>query len=314
MMNTMIPLTIANTLDQSAKQRVEAKPNQTLKNVVQQHDLAPKGNYDIYDREGKVISNEPAQNHREATVYVGVSKIAGGAIHPGLDFDDDDDWDIDEPNVKPGEVTFKLTNGERHSAQPKKSETLFDTFERVVGGPRDGTTVEIIDSNYEDVSSRRSSDMIGRAFSVGLKKIIGGGFPRNRIHELQIEYPSIRAVGKHSSATEIQMFVVRFPSSGKTSSGFWEIAIYCPNASSQLMHAYVLNHSEISSSPSVSLFPRPPSASYASGAGDGFVPGTKRTGHWICHGHILPHLNALGSDPIKRIGAYINHIQNLLNQ
>jgi hypothetical protein len=80
MKNEMIPLTIANTLDQSAKQRVEAKPNQTLKNVVQRHDLAPKGNYDIYDREGKVISNEQAQNYREATVYVGVSKIAGGGI------------------------------------------------------------------------------------------------------------------------------------------------------------------------------------------------------------------------------------------
>ena len=35
--------------------------------------------------------------------------------------------------------------------------------------------------------------------------------------------------------------------------------------------------------------------------------------HWICHGDILPHLNNLGLDPIQRIGAYINHIQNLLN-
>ena len=177
MMNTMIPLTIANTLDQSAKQRVEAKPNQTLKNVVQQHDLAPKGNYDIYDREGKVITNEPAQNHREATVYVGVSKIAGGAIHPGLDFDDDDDWDIDieEPNVKPREVTFILQNGERHSAQPNDREYLIDTYKRVVGGPRDGTPVEIMDSDGNAVSSRLSRDMIGRTFRVHLRAIPGGG-------------------------------------------------------------------------------------------------------------------------------------------
>ena len=173
----MIPLTIANTLDQSAKQRVEAKPNQTLKNVVQQHDLAPKGNYDIYDREGKVITNEPAQNHREATVYVGVSKIAGGAIHPGLDFDDDDDWDIDieEPNVKPREVTFILQNGERHSAQPNDREYLIDTYKRVVGGPRDGTPVEIMDSDGNAVSSRLSRDMIGRTFRVHLRAIPGGG-------------------------------------------------------------------------------------------------------------------------------------------
>ena len=35
MQNNMIPLTVANTLDQTTKQRIEAKPNQTLKQAVQ---------------------------------------------------------------------------------------------------------------------------------------------------------------------------------------------------------------------------------------------------------------------------------------
>ena len=30
-------------------------------------------------------------------------------------------------------------------------------------------------------------------------------------------------------------------------------------------------------------------------------------------GNIMPHLQRLGSDPVVRVGAYINHIQNLLN-
>ncbi|MEK9731478.1 MAG: hypothetical protein VW230_06940, partial [Candidatus Poseidoniales archaeon] len=104
-------------------------------------------------------------------------KIAGGAIHPGLDFDDDDDWDIDieEPNVKPREVIFILQNGERHSAQPNDREYLIDTYKRVVGGPRDGTPVEIMDSDGNAVSSRLSRDMIGRTFRVHLRAIPGGG-------------------------------------------------------------------------------------------------------------------------------------------
>ena len=80
MMNTMIPLTVANTLNQTSKQRIEAKPNQTLKQVVQAQKLSPEGDFDVYDQMGKVISNQQAANHRDSTVYVGVAKVAGGAI------------------------------------------------------------------------------------------------------------------------------------------------------------------------------------------------------------------------------------------
>ncbi len=80
MQNEMIQLTIANTLDQTAKQRVEVQGNQTLKQVVQQRNLAPNGSFDVYDQVGKVITNQAAANHRDATVYVGVAKVAGGGL------------------------------------------------------------------------------------------------------------------------------------------------------------------------------------------------------------------------------------------
>ena len=80
MNNKMIPLTVANTLDQTTKQRIEAQPNQTLKQVVQEQNLAPQGAFDVYDQLGKVISNTSVANHRDATVYVGVAKVAGGAL------------------------------------------------------------------------------------------------------------------------------------------------------------------------------------------------------------------------------------------
>jgi len=178
MQNTMIPLTVANTLDQTTKQRIEAKPNQTLKQAVQAQNLAPQGAFDVYDQLGKVISGNNVANHRDATVYVGVAKVAGGALRGGFDLDDDDDgWDLDDPAplVKPREVTFILQNGERHAAQPNPNELLIQTYERVVGRPRDGSPMEIYDNGGAVVSSRSAPDMVGRSFRVGLRQFPGGG-------------------------------------------------------------------------------------------------------------------------------------------
>ena len=178
MQNEMIQLTIANTLDQTAKQRVEVQGNQTLKQVVQQRNLAPNGSFDVYDQVGKVITNQAAANHRDATVYVGVAKVAGGAIPGGLDLDDDDDgWDLDDdmPPVKPREVIFILPSGERQAAQPNDGELLIQTYQRAIGAPRDGTPMEVYDANGQAVSNFASNDMIGRAFHVGPRRFIGGG-------------------------------------------------------------------------------------------------------------------------------------------
>jgi hypothetical protein len=130
MMNTMIPLTVANTLDQTNKQRIEAKPNQSLKSVIKLQQLAPAGEFDVYDQAGKVISNEHASQHRDSTVYVGVAKVAGGAYNQGFDLDDDDDdgWDLDDDEqlVKPREVIFILQDESRVSAVPTDGEWLPD--------------------------------------------------------------------------------------------------------------------------------------------------------------------------------------------
>ena len=50
MMNEMIPLTVANTLNQTAKNRIEARSDQSLKQAIQNQNLAPKGQFDIYDQ------------------------------------------------------------------------------------------------------------------------------------------------------------------------------------------------------------------------------------------------------------------------
>ena len=162
MMNNMIPLTIANTLDQSTKKRVEVAANQTVKEAVRQNNPTPMDTFDVYNGDGELISDEQAAHHRNSTLYVGVEKV------------------------------------------------------------------------------------------------VGGGVPRKRLGELQIEYPSIQPVKQWTDRKQAKMFLVRFPSNGRTQSGFWEIVIHCPNAGSALMHAYVLNFGEITGRVGVSLFANPP--------------------------------------------------------
>ena len=175
MMNKMTPLTIANTLDQSNKQRVEVDSQQTIKQGVRTQNLGPKGNFDVYDQFGKVISNQQAGQFRDATVYVGVGKIAGGAGFSLDDQDDDDGWDLDDdlPN-KPAEFTLILPSGDRQPIRPNEGELLIDAYYRVFGKPRDGTPMEIMDSDGNIVSSRIGSDMVGRAFRAHIGFIPGG--------------------------------------------------------------------------------------------------------------------------------------------
>ena len=314
MQNQMIPLTVANTLDQSQKQRVEVLQNATLKQAIQDMKLAPKGQFDIYDAMGSVISNNNAAAHRDSTIYVGVAKVAGGA---GIEFDDDWDEGIDllEIQNKQAFITLIRPDNSRHKVIPQPGETIIQVMERAGLQSLDGVPMEVRDNHKEVVSNLVANDMIGRSFFLVPQRIRGGacGIPRERLVELKVEYPSLRPVRIHTTAKHTSMISVQFPSNGKTRNGFWQIAIHCPNASSGLPHAYVVNNDQITQRPSVTIYNgNTPNVSYGTGSSN-TLPGTNKPSHWICHGDILPHLNQIGNDPVRRIGAYINHIQNLLN-
>jgi proteasome lid subunit RPN8/RPN11 len=79
-MNTqMIPLTVANTLDQTSKQRIEIPSGITVKQAVVQSKNAPQGEFDIFNGNGQVISGRSVDDFKDSTIYVGVKKVAGGA-------------------------------------------------------------------------------------------------------------------------------------------------------------------------------------------------------------------------------------------
>jgi len=174
MKNEMIPLTVANTLDQSQKQRVEIPQNASLKQAIENLNLAPKGQFDIYDATGSVISNSNAAAHRDSTIYVGVAKVAGGA---GIEFDDDWDEgiDFDDIPIKEAHLTLIMQDGARHNITPQPRETVMQVVERAGLRPRDGSPLEVRDNHQEVVSNLMANDMIGRSFFVVPQRIPGGG-------------------------------------------------------------------------------------------------------------------------------------------
>ena len=218
MQNTMVPLTVANTLDQSTKERIEAQSQQTVKQAIMDAKMAPKGQFDVFDNLGKVVSNKTVDQFRDKTIYIGVQKVAGG-----------------------------------------------------------------------------------------------GGIPLDRLNELRVDYPSIQPVMQHTDKTHTDMICLQFPSNGKTASNFWRIVIHCTDGSKGLPHTFLLNNAEQKGRVGVSIFQGNSIPSTGYGTTHKTIPGTNKTAYWICHGGILEILNIIGADPIKRMGAYINHIQNLLN-
>ncbi|MBI79571.1 MAG: hypothetical protein CMQ51_04020 [Gammaproteobacteria bacterium] len=83
-----ICLTVSSALDQGQKRRIELSPSSENKTVVQaikDEGIAPKGNFDVFDSTGQVITNNKVKNLPDQRIYVGPKKVAGGAIGIPLD-------------------------------------------------------------------------------------------------------------------------------------------------------------------------------------------------------------------------------------
>ena len=171
MNNEMIPLTIANTLDQSMKTRVEV-PDTTVKQAVKHANLAPKGNYDVYDSAGVIISNNNTRNYRDSTVYVGVPKVAGGAPIELDESWDKDGIDLGNFSGRPSAyVTLVLIDGSRYQIAPRQNETLIQLAERAGFKPRYGTPIAIRDGNAFIVSNNNAGIYRNSTVYVGLRYV-----------------------------------------------------------------------------------------------------------------------------------------------
>lgn len=138
-----------------------------------------------------------------------------------------------------------------------------------------------------------------------------GGFPLNRISELRVDYPSLKVVREHVSNGCTRMLVVSLPDNRKrTAHGVYKVAIDVMNGLDQVPVSYVLNIEDVQQRRFII-------AGGTSGArydqSQRTIPGTAKQAWWICHGNFSSVYSVLDSDPVVRIGGYLNHIISLLN-
>ena len=78
MQNEKIPPTVVNFPNQQAKHRSRPKSNAKVGHRAKSYPME----FDIYNQFGQVISNDVAANYRDATVYIGLTKIECGSYLP----------------------------------------------------------------------------------------------------------------------------------------------------------------------------------------------------------------------------------------
>ena len=136
------------------------------------------------------------------------------------------------------------------------------------------------------------------------------GFPLNRISQLRVDYPSLKVVREHVSNGYARMLVVSLPDvHGRTTGGEWKILIDA-NDLDQVPISYVLNVENVRKFGNII---RGGTKSHTYDHSFATIPGTNKEAWWICHGNFSSVYSVLDTDPVVRIGGYLNHIISLLN-
>ena len=137
-----------------------------------------------------------------------------------------------------------------------------------------------------------------------------GGFPLNRISQLRVDYPSLKVVREHVSNGYARMLVVSLPDvRGRTTDGEWKILIDA-NDLDQVPISYVLNVENVRTFRNII---RGGQKAHTYDHSFATIPGTNKEAWWICHGNFSSVYSVLDTDPVVRIGGYLNHIISLLN-
>ena len=95
----MVQLTLSNAVDQSQKIRVEVPAGTTVEQAARDAGIAPQGSFDVFTPGGEAVTQTSVDQHRDAVLYVGPQKVAGGDAFTA-EFDDGDFVLEPEPGVE----------------------------------------------------------------------------------------------------------------------------------------------------------------------------------------------------------------------
>ncbi len=120
------------------------------------------------------------------------------------------------------------------------------------------------------------------------------------LQRLKLDFPTLLPVHDMIQSGSVQMFTLNvMDSRRRTEDGFYRIVVHCPNASSQMPMAYVINKMTVARHPHA----------YSKGK----VPGTNSSSIMVCLGPYQGTYLANPGDVSSKLSGFINHIISVLN-
>ena len=294
----MVQLTLSNAVDQTQKIRVEVPAGTTVAQAARDAGIAPKGSFDVFTPGGESVTQASVDQHRDAVLYVGPQKVAGGAEEfilepePGVEV-------VPGPPAGPKAVTFVSVYDPtvRHEVVPQEGQNVRDAAMMAGLAPRDGSGWDVFDALAEGVGERVATELTGEVLYVGPRAIEAGSVNLEEISKVRIDFPSIRVVSGHARGGLAGMIHLTIKDERNRAVGDHYQCVV--DIRTDAWSTHIINLRVGVRHPHVYSGSR--------------VPGTNKGSFTVCQGNYTKVLEKAGKTASGRLSAYLNHISNVLN-
>ncbi len=303
----MVQLTLSNAVDQTQKIVVEVPAGTSVAQAARDAGIAPQGSFDVFTPGGEAVTQASVDQHRDAVLYVGPQKVAGGdAFTP--EFDDEGFILEPEPGVEvaegppagPKTITFVSVwdSTARHEVVPQGGQNARDAATMAGLAPRDGSGWEVFTAMGVEVGDQVATELTGEVLYVGPRAIEAGGVNLEDISKVRTDFPSIRVVRGHTRGNEVDLIHMAIQDErNRTTGSQFECVIDLRSEGGWGTH--VLNLREGVRCPHVYTRSR--------------VPGTAKDSFVVCEGNSREAIGKSGKSASAKLSGYLNHIASLLN-
>jgi len=315
----MVQLTLSNAVDQTQKIRVEVPAGTTVAQAARDAGIAPKGSFDVFTPGGEAVTKASVDQHRDAVLYVGPQKVAGGiAFTPdGEEFILEPEPGVEVaagPPVGPKAVVFvsSYDSTVRHDVVPQEGQSVRDAARMAGLAPRDGSGWEVFDAMGVEVGNRVAMELTGEVLYVGPRAIEAGsrawsspGLTAKDLRRMKISYPSVVSIGNHRLANGnsgvVQVSMIGKQSHRLSKTITYQIVIDFRGFPAEVPYAYVsapddsqILHCNIFHEDRYALAPRIPLCA-------------------VCIGDYQDEFWNLPKDRLCRLDCYLNQLQYALS-
>ena len=310
----MIQLTMSNAVDQTKKIRIEVPAGTSIAQAAKDSGIAPKGAFDVFTPGGEAVTQMSVDRHRDAVLYIGPQKVAGGANDEFILDPEPGDEIEDGPQMGPKFICFTSAYDPtvRHDVVPQDDQTVKQAAQMAGMGPRDQSAWSVFDADGTTVDNQPASELTGEVLYVGPTAIDAGakswsslGLDHSEFIQIKIGYPSIISIKNHKLSSG-NVGIVQLRMRGKKSHRSKEMIYYklvidfrdFPTrtpyayvqspADSEIKHCNIFHEKKFSFAPRLSL-------------------------SQICIGSYDDKFQNLPKDRIVRLNCFLNQLQHVLS-